>query len=75
LPGGSNNDTIFKALVVRRSRGCVKESQEQLGGTCALFPKREDPKVAVSSVQKTYGRLLEIINAALKSCGLNPNKN
>ena len=61
--------------MVQRSRGYVKESQEQLGGACALFPKREDPKVAVYSAKKTYGRLLEMTNAALKSYEFNPNKN
>ena len=51
-------DTLFKALVVQRSRAYVKKSQEQEGGGMAIFPTREPPKVATYSVRKTYGQLL-----------------
>lgn len=57
-------DSLFQALVVQRSRAYVKESQQQFGGSQAIFPKREDPKVANYSIKKTYGRLLEIIEKA-----------
>src|SRR5712692_1649221 len=39
------NDALFRALVVQRSRAYVKKSQLQHGGSLALFPQREDPKV------------------------------
>jgi hypothetical protein len=58
------NDDLFRALVVQRSRAYVKASQEAEGGTQVLFPKREDPKVAPYSVKKTYGKLLVMIDRA-----------
>ncbi|MBI3302509.1 MAG: DEAD/DEAH box helicase family protein [Deltaproteobacteria bacterium] len=58
------NDALFRALVVQRSRAYVKKSQLQHGGSLALFPQREDPKVVEYSVKKTYGRLLSMLEAA-----------
>jgi superfamily II DNA or RNA helicase len=58
------NDALFHALVVQRSRAYVKESQTQHGGIQTFFPERESPKVADYSIRKTYGRLLEIVEAA-----------
>ena len=58
------NDNLFRALVVQRSRAYVKASQMQYGGNQAIFPKREDPKVADYSVKKTYGKLLTMIDDA-----------
>lgn len=58
------NDALFHALVVQRSRAYVKESQTQHGGTGTLFPEREPPRVAEYSIRKTYGRLLEMVEAA-----------
>jgi superfamily II DNA/RNA helicase len=58
------NDALFRALVVQRSRAYVKASQAKYGGTESLFPKREDPKVVDYSVKKTYGRLLTMIDEA-----------
>jgi superfamily II DNA or RNA helicase len=58
------NDDLFRAVVVQRSRAYVRESQKQSGATEAIFPTREDPKVVEYSVKKTYGRLLEMIEAA-----------
>ena len=58
------NDTLFRALVVQRSRAYVKASQAKYGGKQAIFPKREDPKVADYSVKKTYGHLLTMIDEA-----------
>ncbi|HAM49929.1 MAG TPA: helicase [Nitrospiraceae bacterium] len=58
------NDELFKALVVQRSRAYVKESQLQHSGSQAIFPKREDPKVAEYSIKKTYGNLLTMIERA-----------
>lgn len=58
------NDALFRALVVQRSRAYVKASQLQHGGRQVIFPKREDPKVADYSVKKTYGKLLTMIDEA-----------
>jgi hypothetical protein len=49
-------DVLFRALVVQRSRAYVRQSQQAQGKAAALFPTREDPKVADYSVKKTYGR-------------------
>ncbi len=57
-------DALFKALVVQRSRAYVRQSQLALGQAAAVFPTREDPKVAEYSVKKTYGRLLEMVEKA-----------
>ena len=57
-------DSLFQALVVQRSRAYVKESQQQFEINQALFPIREDPKVANYSIKKTYGHLLEMIEKA-----------
>jgi len=57
-------DTLFRALVVQRSRAYVRQSQLQQGGTVASFPTREAPGVADYSVKKTYGRLLESVERA-----------
>ena len=58
------NDALFHALVVQRSRAYVKESQTQHGGAETLFPEREIPRVGKYSIRKTYGRLLEMVEAA-----------
>lgn len=58
------NDNLFRALVVQRSRAYVKASQTQHGGNHAIFPTREPPKVADYSIKKTYGKLLNKIEAA-----------
>jgi superfamily II DNA or RNA helicase len=59
-----SGDALFRALVVQRSRAYVRESQLQQGKTAAVFPTREDPKVADYSVKKTYGRLLDMVEMA-----------
>ena len=58
------NDALFHALVVQRSRAYVKQSQQQHGGIQALSPEREPPRVAEYSIKKTYGRLLEMVEKA-----------
>jgi superfamily II DNA or RNA helicase len=58
------NDSLFGALVVQRSRAYVRQSQIQNGGSAAIFPTREDPKVVPYSVTKTYGKLLEMVEGA-----------
>lgn len=59
-----SSDPLFGALVVQRSRAYVRASQKQHGGTEAIFPVREDPKVAAYSVRKAYGRLLDMVEKA-----------
>ncbi len=59
-----SGDNLFRSLVVQRSRAYVKQSQLQHGGTQAIFPKREAPKVAEYSVKKTYGHLLSVVEDA-----------
>jgi hypothetical protein len=57
-------DDLFQAIVVQRSRAYVCESQKKQGSSVALFPTRDDPKVAAYSVKKTYGRLLDLLETA-----------
>jgi HKD family nuclease/superfamily II DNA or RNA helicase len=59
------SDSLFRALVVQRSRAYVKRSQEQHASAAkALFPKREEPRVVAFNLKKTYGRLLQMIEQA-----------
>jgi superfamily II DNA or RNA helicase len=57
---------IFKSLVVQRSRAYAVESQKREMGRAAVFPTREDPRVAAYSVRKTYGDLLQMIEKAFE---------
>jgi len=57
-------DSLFRELVVQRSRAYVRQSQITAGAKAALFPKREAPKVADYSVKKTYGKLLTMVEKA-----------
>jgi superfamily II DNA or RNA helicase len=57
-------DLLFRSLVVQRSRAYVRQSQLQQGKAAAVFPTREDPKVAAYSIKKTYGRLLGMVEQA-----------
>jgi len=59
-----SDDALFRRLVVQRSRSFVKKSQEKHGGSQAIFPKREPPHVADYKLKKTYGKLLEMVEAA-----------
>ena len=53
-----SNDSLFRALVVQRSRAYARRSQTQHGGADVVFPHREAPKVGKYSLEKTYGDLL-----------------
>ena len=55
------DDTLFKSLVVQRSRVYVKESMKTEGDGEVLFPKPRKPKVQYYSVKQTYGKLLKMI--------------
>lgn len=57
-------DTIFKNLVVQRSRAYARESQLRETGKAAVFPDRKPPQVAEYSIRKTYGRLLDMFENA-----------
>lgn len=59
-----SQDSLFRELVVQRSRAYVRQSQITAGAKAALFPKREAPKVANYSVKKTYGKLLGMLEKA-----------
>jgi len=52
-------DTIFRHIVVQRSRSYARASQKRETGQAAMFPERHAPKVAAYSIRKTYGQLLE----------------
>jgi len=60
------SDDLFRAIVVQRSRAYVKESQQQHGGSKAIFPKREPPRVVEYQLRKTYGRLLTMVEKAFE---------
>ncbi|MEQ1871388.1 MAG: helicase-related protein [Vicinamibacterales bacterium] len=57
-------DTIFRHLVVQRSRAYARESQVRESGRAAVFPERKAPQVAAYSIRKTYGRLLDMFENA-----------
>lgn len=57
-------DTLFPAVIVQRSRAYVVASQKLEGGDAALFPQKEEPRVAAYSIRKTYGRLLDKVEKA-----------
>ena len=57
-------DEIFRQLVVQRSRAYARESQYREYGNSTAFPERKDPQVAVYSIRKTYGRMLDLIEKA-----------
>jgi superfamily II DNA or RNA helicase len=59
-------DSLFKGLVVQRSRAYAVASQIQQTGNAAAFPKREDPKVAEYSIRKSYGTLLGLVDTAFQ---------
>ena len=59
-------DPLFDSLMVQRSRAYARQSQIQETGNAAMFPERDDPKVAEYSVRKTYGKLLDIVEAAFE---------
>ena len=60
------SDDLFRAIVVQRSRAYVKQSQQQHGGSQAIFPNRQDPRVAKYQLRKTYGRLLDMLEQAFE---------
>lgn len=60
-----SRDTLYKAIVVQRSRTYVKKSLEiEADGSQVVFPKKQDPKLVEYSIRKTYGRLLKLFEDA-----------
>ena len=57
-------DDLFNAVVVQRSRSYVKKSQDMPGENEVLFPQRKSPIVIDYSLEKTYGKLLDILTTA-----------
>lgn len=57
-------DPVFDALVIQRSRAYVKESQQQVGVSTALFPQRQPPQVVAYNLKSTYGALLDSVQKA-----------
>lgn len=59
-------DELFRALVVQRSRAYVKRSTAQESQTKGeiLFPKPREPKTVEYSVKQTYGKLLGLVEDA-----------
>lgn len=58
------DDLLFHELVVQRSRAFVMNSQKLQEGAKAIFPQREDPRVVNYSLEKTYGKLLAMVEKA-----------
>ncbi len=58
------DDSLFRALVVQRSREYVRKSQIQNDESAATFPARSEPKVVNYSIKKTYGALLDLLEKA-----------
>ncbi len=54
----------FKELVVQRSRAYAVASQIRETGEAAMFPERKAPQVAAYSIKKSYGKLLDDVEAA-----------
>jgi superfamily II DNA or RNA helicase len=54
----------FQELVVQRSRAYARESQIRETGSAASFPDRQAPRVADYSIKKSYGKLLDDVEAA-----------
>ena len=59
-----STDSIFRQLVVQRSRGYARESQIRETGQATVFPERDPPQVADYSIRKTYGHLLDLFERA-----------
>ncbi|MDZ4724440.1 MAG: helicase-related protein [candidate division Zixibacteria bacterium] len=60
------DDTLFRALVVQRSRAYVRASNEQQGKSSATFPFRDQPRVVNYSMKETYGALLKKLEDAFE---------
>jgi len=59
-----SKDTLFRELVIQRSRAYVKRSLAQSSTRQVTFPVRHDPHVAGYSLAKIYGKLLQMVEDA-----------
>lgn len=61
-----HTDTLFRELVLQRSRQYVKQSTEQAQSDAGevTFPTRRPPQVVPYSLAETYGPLLDMMQAA-----------
>jgi superfamily II DNA or RNA helicase len=57
-------DPVVSELVVQRSRGYVKSSQQKEAKGAAIFPVREDPRVAHYRPSELQRRLLDLVEEA-----------
>jgi len=60
------SDPIRRGLIVQRSRAYARHSQQLEHGEATAFPDRKPPQVADYSLKKTYGALLNQIEAAFE---------
>ncbi|MCX7025330.1 MAG: helicase-related protein [Spirochaetes bacterium] len=60
------SDSVFRELVVQRSRAYAKASQIREKGASVSFPERKPPQVAAYSIRKSYGKLLDIFEEAFQ---------
>ena len=58
------DDSLFREVVIQRSRKYAVESQRAAGAATASFPERKPPQVGEYSVKKTYGDLLDMVARA-----------
>lgn len=61
-----NQDSLFRSLVVQRSRAYVIESMQAEDNGVSLFPRPRDPRVVQYSVKQTYGKLLNMVERAFQ---------
>ncbi|MFD2648255.1 helicase-related protein [Devosia albogilva] len=59
-------DPLVQSLVVQRSRAYVKASQQAESKGQAIFPVREDPKVAEYELSPLQQQLLELVEESFK---------
>jgi len=67
LQGVLTADSVFRHLVVQRSRAYARESQLKEGGSTTVFPTREPPAVAAYSIKKSHGKLLSMVAKAFSA--------
>ncbi len=61
-----SDDPLFQGLVVQRSRDYARKSQTLETGTATAFPKRQEPVVTNYSLEKGYGRLLDLLDESFE---------
>ena len=61
-----SSDVLFREIVVQRSRSYARESQMRENENTVVFPERMAPQVAEYSIEKSYGRLLTMIEEAFQ---------